>query len=250
MMRRITIGFLAAILAGGAIALVLEREAQARLRTEIAVLRRANSASNQLQQDNQLLTAAQVTPEELQRLCDNQANLENMRSTLAAAQRQLRVQAQAQTVNDPPKPLAAGMTSVANLPDAGQATPEAAAQSFFRAVAQIDPDALADQLEFDDDGRKKANALFNSYDEATRRRIGSPERMMAIFFAEYYGRVTGMQTPDYLQSPTPGWGYLRMKLQTSSGRLHDAYFLVHQSASGWHEVVQGYWIDNWSQYLK
>lgn len=249
-MRRVAIGILATVLAAGAIAFLAGSQARARLRAEIALLRRENSTSARLQRDNQRLRAALVTPEELQRMRDHQANLGNMRSALAAAQMQLRVQAQARTVNDPPQPLAPGMTPLTGLTETGQATPQAAAQSFFRAVAQIDPDALAKQLEFDDDARKKANDLFNSYDEATRQRIGSPERMMAIFFAEYYGRVAGMQTPDYLQSPAPDWGYWRAKLQTSSGRLNEAYFPVHRSPDGWREVILPFWIDGWSQYLK
>jgi len=249
-MRYWPVYLFAAAVTAGSIAFVAGYRQQGRLEAEIARLQRQNSALDRLRREHQRLTASRVPPDELQRLRDHQANLGHLRAALATVRAKLEAQAETQTATEPPKPLAAGMIPVIGLPDAGQATPQAAVQSFFRAVGQVDPDALARQIEFDDAARTKANDLFNSYDDATRQRIGSPERMMAIFFAEYYGRVTGMQSPDFFQSPTPDWGVWRAKVQTSSGRVHDADFPVHRSADGWHEVITVPWIDNWSNYLK
>jgi hypothetical protein len=249
-MRKLAIGIFATLLVAGIFTLLLQRETQARLRDEIARFCRQNSALGRIRRENQRLAESQIPSAELARLRNDQRDLPQMRSALASAKLQLMMQTQFQAANGPPKPLAGGMTPVASLTDAGQGTPHAAAQSFFWAVGQIDPDAMAKQLEFAAEARAKADALFASFDEATRQRIGTPEKMMAIFFVEMYGRTTGLQVLGYNQAQAADWGAWRVKVQTASGRLHDVDFPVHQSADGWHEVILPHWIDDWSRYLR
>ena len=237
------------LLAVGIVTLLFQRQAQARLRDDIARLRRQNSAMDRLRRENQRLAVSLVPSEELERLRHDQSDLQRMRAAIATLKAHVRLQTLARAVNDPAKPLAPGMTPVESLTNAGMGTPDAAARSFFWAVAQIDPDAMAKQLTFSGDARAKVAALFASLDEATRKEIGTPERLMATFFVEMYGRTTGLQVLGCDQSQSPDWVVWRAKVQTASGRLHDVDFPVQRSADGWHEVILAPWIDNWSQYL-
>ena len=248
-MKKLSIGVVVTLLAVGIITLVHQRQTHARLRDDIARLRRQNSAIDRLRRENQRLAGSLVPPEELKRLRSDQDDLQQMRAAIATLKTRVRVQTLGRTVNDPAKPLAPGMTPIESLTNAGMGTPDAAARSFFWAVAQIDPDAMAKQLVFYGDARAKVDALFASLDEPTREKIGSPERMMATFFVEMYGRTTGLQLLGYDQSQSPDWVVWRAKVQTTSGRLHDVDFPVQRSADGWHEVILAPWVDDWSHYL-
>ena len=39
-------------------------------------------------------------------------------------------------------------------------------------------------------------------------------------------------------------------MQTAGGRLRDVDFPIQRTADGWREVIEAFWIDNWSQYLR
>lgn len=248
-MKRLFIGIVATFLVVGIITLVFQRQTEARLRDEIGRLRRENSALDRLGRENRRLAESQVPHEELERLRNDQGDLQQMRAAYATLKTRMRVQTLGRAVHEPPKPLASGMTPVESLANAGTATPDAAARSFFWAVAQIDPDAMAKQLVFSADSRAKADTLFASLDEATRKVLGTPERMMATFFVEMYGRTTGLQVLGCDLNPSSDTAWWKAKIQTATGRLHDVDFPVQRSIDGWHVVILPYWIDGWSQYL-
>ena len=249
-MKKRSIWLFGALLAAGVIQFALQQQAQARLRDEIAVLGRQKPAWARLRRENQRLTASLVPREELERLRREQSELEHLRAALATTRTRIKVQAEAHAANDPPKPLAPGMTPVASLTIAGLDTPTAAVLSFFWAVAQIDADALAKQLVFSPDARIKAEALFASLDEASRQRLGTPEKMMGVFFVEMFARTSGLQIVGYDPTPPPDFSAWRAKVQTAGGRLRDVDFPIQRTADGWREVIEAFWIDNWSQYLR
>ena len=141
------------------------------------------------------------------------------------------------------------MISVESLLNAGAATPAAAAQTFFWAVTQVDPDAMAKQLVFGDDSRPKADALFASLDATTRERIGTPEKLLSMFFTALYGRVTGLQMVDLdrLAPDAQGWN---VKVQTASGKLSEVGFPLRRLGDGWREEVPVGMVDYCSYYLR
>jgi hypothetical protein len=253
-MTRLFLGTLLALLAAGLITLVVQRQSQSELRNEITALRRDGGEINRLRRENQRLTGRRVPPEELESLRSEQRELARLRSQAAELKDYLQLASrdQAPSREKPAptlKPLASGMIPVESLTDAGGATPAAAVQTFFWAVAQADPDAVAKQLVFGDAARTKADALFASLDAATRERIGTPEKLLAMFFTTLYGRVTGLQTVDLdkLSPDAPVWN---VKVQTASGKLSDVGFPLRRLSDGWREEVPVGMVDYCSYYLR
>jgi hypothetical protein len=247
---RISIGVFFALLAAGLITLAVQRQSQSRLRGEIAGLRRESGEINRLRRDNQLLTGTQVPPDELKSLRAEEKELARLRGQAVALKDFLQLASRLETPPPPAaKPLAPGMISVESLINAGAATPAAAAQSFLWAVAQVDPDAMAKQLVFGDAARTKAEALFASLDAATRERIGTPEKLLSMFFTALYGRVTGLQMADLdrLAPDAPGWN---VKVQTASGKLSEVGFPLRRAGDGWREEVPVGMVDYCSYYLR
>jgi len=232
-----------------------QARAQAGWREEITRLRREHAAFDRLGFENQRINAALPPADDLAARRDEQRQLENdlgrLRASLAAQQQRLAQLTRMNNALGPAKPLAPGMTPIDKLTNAGAATPTDAAQSFFWAVAQADPDAMARQIEFTDDARLKAQALFAQLSDAARAQFGSPEKVMAIYLTSMYGRATGYQlaTSDY-GSHSADYGGWKVTLQTASGSLHDVSFVVHRTSEGWREVIVAGWVDEAARYLR
>ena len=254
-MRKLALAILIALLAAGAVVLRQQSRTQARWREDIARERREHAALDRLRHENERLTAARLAPDELAARRKSQdevkGDLERLRSGVTGLKQRLQWLQQFNAALGPPKPLAAGMTPVEKLIHAGAATPTDAAQSFFWAVAQADPDAMARQIEFTDDARLKAQALFAQLSDAARAQFGSPEKVMAIYLTSMYGRATGYQlaTSDY-GSHSADYGGWKVTLQTASGSLHDVSFVVHRTSEGWREVIVAGWVDEAARYLR
>ena len=232
-----------------------QARAQAGWREEITRLRREHAAFDRLGFENQRINAALPPADDLAARRDEQRQLENdlgrLRASLAAQQQRLAQLIRMNSALGPAKPLASGMTPIDKLTNASAATPIDAARSFFWAVAQANPDAMARQIEFTDEARPKAQAIFAGLSDSTREQVGTPEKMMAIFFTSMYSRATGLQMADSYYSPQAAdYGGWTVKVQTASGRIQDVSFSVHRSADGWHEVVPAQWLDNWARYLR
>ena len=249
-MTRLSIGVLFALLAAGLITLAVQHQSQSRLRTEITALRREGGEIARLRRDNLRLAELQVLPDELRNLRDKESEVARLRSQAAVLKDYLQLAPRPEPPPPPSaKPLASGMIPVDDLLNAGAATPAAAARTFFWAVAQVDPDAMAKQLVFGDAARTKADALFASLDATTRERIGTPEKLLSMFFTALYGRVTGLQTVDLdrLAPDAPVWN---VKVQTASGKLSDVGFPLRRAGDGWREEVPVGMVDYCSYYLR
>ncbi|HTX64676.1 MAG TPA: hypothetical protein VMD31_02820 [Opitutaceae bacterium] len=254
-MRKLALAILIALLAAGAVVLRQQSRTQARWREDIARERREHAALDRLRRDNESLAAALAPPRELAARRKSQdevkGDLERLRNGVTGLKQRLQWLQQINAALGPPKPLAAGMTPVEKLTNAGAATPTDAAQSFFWAVAQADPDAMARQIEFTDDARLKAQALFAQLSDAARAQFGSPEKIMAIYLTSMYGRATGYQLATTSYSPQAAdYGGWKVTLQTASGSLHDVSFAVHRMPDGWHEVIAVGWVDEAARYLR
>ena len=247
-MKRLAIGAVITLLSGGAVALVLQHQAQARLRDEIASLRRQASQIGRLQREHQRLTGLLVPQEELDNLRDDQQELARLRPQLVSLKVHVQAEVLAQSVRGPPKPLAPGMVPLENLVDAGAGIPAAAAQTFFWAVAQVDPDTMAKQLVLGDAARAKAEALLAALDPTTREKMGTPEELMAVYLLGLLGRVSGVQVLGQKEfgADRAVWN---AKLQMASGRLNDFGFALRRTADGWREEIPAGMVDHWSNYL-
>jgi hypothetical protein len=241
-MTKLSIGVFFALLAAGLITLAVQRQSQSRLRTEITALRREGGEVSRLRRENQRLSGTLVPPDELKSLRAEETELARLRGQAAALKDYFQLASADQAPPSPAaKPLTPGMISVESLLNAGAATPAAAAQTFFWAVTQVDPDAMAKQLVFGDDSRPKADALFASLDATTRERIGTPEKLLSMFFTALYGRV------DRLAPDAQGWN---VKVQTASGKLSEVGFPLRRLGDGWREEVPVGMVDYCSYYLR
>ncbi|HTT55663.1 MAG TPA: hypothetical protein VMF63_01020 [Opitutaceae bacterium] len=254
-MQKPALALLLALLAAGVFVLRQQSRTQARWREDIAREQREHTALDRLRRDHESLAAALAPPDDLAARRDEQRQLEHelggLRANLTAQQQRLAQLTRMNSALGPAKPLAPGMTPVDQLTNAGAATPTDAAQSFFWAVAQADPDAMARQIEFTDDARSKAQALFAQLSEAARAQFGSPERIMAIYLTSMYGRATGYQLMTAESgSHAADEGGWKATLQTASGSLHEVSFAVHRTTDGWHEVIGSGWVDEAARYLR
>lgn len=247
-MKKLALGFVGALIAAGIITLVLQHQVQARLRDEIAHLRSRNSQIGRLEREHQRLASLLVPQEELDKLRRDQQELPRLHLQLVNLKTRLQVEALAQSVRGAPKTLVPGMVPIENLVDAGAGTPTAAAQTFFWAVGQVDPDAMAKQLVLGDTARAKAEALLAALDPTTREKMGTPERLMAYYFVGLLGRVAGIQMLNQ-EDQGADRAVWNVKLQMASGRVKDFDFSVQRSADGWREEVPVGMVDHWSMYL-
>lgn len=247
-MNKLALGIVGSLLVAGIGALVLQHEAQSRLRDEIARLSRQSSQLDRLRREHQRLAGLAMPPEELNRLRDDQQSLARLRQQLTILKLRVQTEDLARSAHEPPKPLAPGMVPIDNLVDAGSGTPATAAQTFFWAVGQVDPDAMAKQLVLGAAARAKAEALLAALDPATRAKMGTPEKLMAYYFVGLLGRVAGIQMAgqEALGADQAGW---KVNLQMASGRMKDYSLSVRWLTDGWHEEVPAGLVDHWSMVL-
>jgi type II secretory pathway pseudopilin PulG len=252
-MKKLAVGILATLLAAGIIQLALQRQAQAPLRDEISRLHRQSRTIDRMRQENQHLAGFAVPPVELENLRNDQQELARRRAELVILKNRLQTPVRARTVNDTAnaplsKPLAPGMMPLENLANAGTGTPLAAAQTFFWAVAQVDPDVMVNQLVFSEASRAKAEKLLAALDDDTRAKMDTPEKLMALYLVGLLGRVSGVQVLGQ-EDQGADRAVWNVKLQMASGRLKDFSFPVQRSADGWREEIPAGMIDHWSYYL-
>lgn len=240
------------ILASGLGAVLLvQRQTAARWRGVVDDLRWQNREASHLRKQNVQLTLWTVPTNDLVAWRRDEAALPSERRRLEVLKYRLAFEARARLTNAPPAPLAAGLIPITALPDAGTSTPEAAAQTFFRAIGKMEPAAVAANLEITKDARTKIDPAFNAMEQASRQSIGGPKELVALLMVEMFSRATGMQVEGCTYDPqTTGRAVWNAKLQTASGRLHDISFPVQMTPSGWHEVITAAWLDRWSDYLR
>ncbi len=231
--------------------LLVQRQTASQWRHVTVDLRAQNREVPFLRQQNGQFALWAVSPSDLAALRRDAATLAAEQRRLDAMKRRLAFETRARMANAPPAPLAPGLVPIAAMTNAGTSTPEAAARTFFWNVGRVEPDAIAHNLEFAPDAQAKADAAFSRLDAASRKKIGTPEKLVALLMVEMLSRATGVQVQGCNYDPqTAGRAVWNAKLQTASGRLHDISFPIHQTPSGWHEVITTAWLDRWSSYLR
>lgn len=219
-MSKIKFGITAALVAAGAISLLVEVQSRNGLRAESLRLRsvseelaQAEAQQSHLQQELQTLGATHPDAEELTRI--------RRRIALLKA-----------------RPDGVTETRMKPLAITGRATPEAAHATFLAAIRAGDLATATQLLSFRDGASESQRAAFMAnFGDAIRRRYRTPEE---VFIAAYFGLVAGA-------APTPsGSAYqvfdtevtmagvvkVRLWIADSKGEREDREYL-QQTPDGW-----------------
>jgi RNA polymerase sigma factor (sigma-70 family) len=163
-MSKIKIGIVSALVVTVVATGVVELRANRDLRAELGALRTSDDEIARLERDNRQLNAA------LQQLSPNNSEVGEVARWRSRIE-QLR--ARPEGVTD------ALMRTPVN---AGRATAEAAAQTFYWSIVHRDLDGVAALIAFDDDTPENRAALMALVSEAVRAKYRTPERLCAAAF--------------------------------------------------------------------
>jgi hypothetical protein len=168
-----------------------QRRIAERLRGEIATQHAMANERAWLLAEHQRLTAAQVKPEELQRLAvDRKAvtallgEIEAMKGRAAAVAAAASGGKTPVTSNLRRLSMESGPMPAALWRNAGQATPEAAFETALWAGAGGNVDSLTGLLSFDADARADAEGIFAKLPSALQQELATPERLIALLVAK------------------------------------------------------------------
>ena len=134
-------------------------------------------------------------------------------------------------------PLAAGLTPVESLGNAGRATPRAAFATQLWAARTGDVALEASAIMLSPEGRARLEALMAALPDDVRARYEPPEKLMALALADSPHPVGGMQVlGETTQDPDD------VTLQTAwqhadDSLVHHSDVQMHLTADGWKLVV-------------
>ncbi|MEY4940061.1 MAG: hypothetical protein RIQ93_1796 [Verrucomicrobiota bacterium] len=128
--------------------------------------------------------------EDLARLREEIAALR--KSTTALAELAQTAQA-AQALAKSSTSVATKLAPVSEWKNAGRGTPAASTETVLWAAVGGDVETLANTLTFTDSARLKADAWFAGLSDNTRQQYGSPEKVLALMIAREAEGVSGMQ---------------------------------------------------------
>jgi hypothetical protein len=257
-MSKIAIGVGVAVLGVGTAAVYLQRQDNAQLRSEIALLRAEVNASTAAAARRAEQSAAAAGPvqatiapdraytpgEEVTTLREEIAALRNSTQDIT----RLAKAAQAKAALDAHSAVATDLIPVGALKNAGKATPEAAAETLLWAAAGGDVDLLADSIVFTPTARAKADAWFAGLSANTRQQYGTPEKVIALMVAKDAAGFGGMQVLGQRELAPDAVG-LRLRFASSEGKTKDDNFLMHRSADGWRLVLPDAALDRFARQL-
>lgn len=183
-----------------------------------------------LQAENQKLSAAQLTEEELADLIARQVAMEQLQSQLTAMQRRENEIARAVGPGPTAPPLKGNSVGFKLWRNAGQATPDAAFETVLWAAAAGDLDALAGLLAFDDETKKQASTAFDRLPAALQSELGTPEKLIAL--------LTAMDVPlgraSILgEASTPAGTKVASQLIDAEGKSRTAVFTLQSVDERW-----------------
>jgi len=216
----------AALLAAGV--LVRQHLAIATLRVRLGAMRRGQTESADLREENVKLAAQQPREADREALRRAQAALDALRRKISVANPQI--------LADPKvgELLPAGAWKFA-----GRATPRDTVESILWAATHGDIDQLATLIQFNPATRKKAEAFFAQLPEAAQAQYGSPEKVFATMLAGNMptdiGAMGVLAAPSNSASGDSSTALLR--LQRESGLNKDVYFNFQKDADGWQLVI-------------
>jgi phage host-nuclease inhibitor protein Gam len=247
------------VVAVGSGAVMLERQSNAQLREEVALLRR--EVGDLRQRETRRSEASPTTATDAAA-----AAYENERAEIARLREELNaLKAKAQEFGQVTQSLktavaaaSAGKSATDALPvrltpisewkNAGKATPSAAVETVLWAAAGGDVDTIANSLELTPSAREKAQALFDRLPEATRAQYGSPEKLMALMMAKDADKVSGLQVLGSRELSQDNVG-MRVRFGNDLGQTKEQSLLLHHASDGWRLMLTDDPVDKWAKQL-
>lgn len=129
-------------------------------------------------------------------------------------------------------PLQPGITALADIPLADPGTGMYAFTKAARALAQKDAKALSECMVLDRTAKALADKLLEDLDPDLRAGIGSGEKLCALYYLSYYGRVEGAQILGQNYRGTD-YGTTQVRMQTRSGTVHEQELPVRRVNGEW-----------------
>ena len=223
---KLKIGIAGVLLAGGVGTIVVQHEANVRLRTENA---RLGDQSNEIDRLRREIARLKRDPNDLAAPSEagKTGPTSARRGALPAASRRSR-----QIF-----PLAEGLIPVESLKNAGRATPSAAFQTQLWAAHSGDIELTASAITFGSRARKEMEALAAELPENVRETYNTPERLMAFVLAGSPHPVGGMQVLGE-QDEGPDNAVLQTRWQHEDDAVvHETNAQFQRSDDGWRLVV-------------
>jgi RNA polymerase sigma factor (sigma-70 family) len=248
-MTKAKIGIITAIIAAGAVGLVVQQQTNAKLRVENAGLLQESQAAAQLRDENQRLAK---DAGELAALRHEHAELVELRGTVAALKSQAQTARTATAVGtasgakDSP---AGNLVAVADMTNQGRATPRAAGQTIAWAIHHGEIDIAASLITFSAESREKLEALITTLPDNLRSEYGTPEKLMAFVMAGTPHPIQSLQVLDEAQQGPDDY-VQHVQIQYEDGRSRVDPIRFHQTADGWQQVMGATTVDRVITYLK
>ncbi len=250
-MTKLMIGIATALVAAGGIGLVLQQQANARLRAENENLLQTTGQTDRLREENRRLAELAA---ELPGLRAEHAEMLQLREEVTSLKGQL------QAATHPPpagrmtapgagkESGASGMVPMADMTNQGRATPRAAGQTVAWAVHHQEIDLAASLITFDPESRAKMEALVAALPPDLRAQYGTPERLMAFVMAGTPRPIAALQVLDETE-PGPDEDVQHLQLQYEDGRTRIDTVHFHRTADGWQQVISPSVVDRVANYL-
>ena len=245
-----------AIAAGAA--LLLQRQAAAQLRSEVALLREDNAQLARLRMDHAKLVAAQPPAADLERLRADRDAVVRLRAEIGklkagVEQRENALKlapVAAATPDETEPPPIVHVLRAATRKNAGRATPVAALETALWAGASGNVDELAGTLSLTDGAMQKAQAMFDGLPEATQKDCGSPFGLIATLMTKDMPigdvRLTEVKSTD----PDPTSMEMDAELRNREGQATTAHFQFQKTEDHWTLWVPEKMVDHLAAMLR
>ncbi len=237
-MTKLQLGAALAAVAAATTGLVLQHQSNLRLQAEVA------SLSAQLHQAAPAPTPSEpaaAPAAELAALRQEHAELVRLRAAAAAAPAKARPAGEA--------PLAAGLTPVLSLGNAGRATPRATFATQLWAARTGNVELEATTLTFGPEARAELEALAATLPPTFTAEYDTPEKLMAIVLSGSPHPVGGMQVVDENVTGTDSATLQTTWQHADDTIVHHSEVQLQRDAEGWKWVVPTSLVDRAAAYL-
>lgn len=215
------------VLIAAAAAIRPEKQRAARQALALAAAGRETLYHEKLRQEGLRLNGGQLPADERSRLMREHADLEALRSRVAALQRQ--TDDNGATKRSTPIPAA-------DWAYAGRASPVSTFESVLWAASHGDVDRLAGLLDFSAEARAGAEAIFERLPPAARQQYGSADRVIATLLAGGFPKDASAMTM-IADSQGEKAAALTIRVDHSEGQFHQNVYQFSRASEGWQLVV-------------
>jgi hypothetical protein len=245
----------ALVIAGATIPIMLQQQANARLRSQIETLQQQRAELEQLRQENERLTKLKTDAGELDRMRTEHTELVRLRAQLAALRQQQPVTAGSATKAGSPKAqIAAESPTIPLIPaaewhDVGTANPSNAVQTLFWATVNKNTNAFLKTLIWDSAAKTKLESLFAAAPEPIRQKFGSVDGL--IWEVAMGGHDTRMAAFGVVSVNVQGDdATLVEEHQFEDGKIRQNPVTLHRQDDGWRIVLDEKRLQKFVMYLE